>query len=355
VLNKTIAAAVLLAAAAGIFCAARASADRRSADRTRSATAFAAMQRYFDSTGPVYTDAYPPAGSSSAWSFSQALAATVSLARTRPAYRPVLASELELLRYYQRGDSYTPYPSRGSVYLDDNEWLGQDLVAAYRELGERWTLQRAARIFGVVTRAWDGDTHDACSGGVFWTRDPSNSDRNTVSTANGALLALDLYRATNRSRYLAWAKTMYGWVNRCLAQPDGLYADHVSRTGKVAPAEWSYNQGAMIAAAAGLYTATGDRAYLAQANAIAQTALARFEPTNFSGEPSAFVAIFFRDLKRLAGVSPSVSYRDAAQRYADSRWSTVRDPRTGLFHAKGSAATLLDQAAVVELYAQLSE
>ena len=39
-----------------------------------------------------------------------------------------------------------------------------------------------------VVRAWDSDPSHPCSGGIVWTEAPSNDDRNTVTTANGALL-----------------------------------------------------------------------------------------------------------------------------------------------------------------------
>jgi predicted alpha-1,6-mannanase (GH76 family) len=315
--------------------------EGKRANLARATTAFDALQRHFASTGAVYTDATPGKGASSAWSFSQALAATIELAKADPAYRPAVQAQLATLARYWNGRGYRPYPLGGWVYLDDNEWIGQDLVAAYELLGRKQLLQRAQTVFDLVADAWDVDSSDACSGGVFWTHDPTNTDRNTVSTANGALLALDLYRETHQASYLGWARKMYAWVDRCLAASDGLYSDHLSKRGDVDGHEWSYNQGAMIAAGTLLYVATHDARYLARATTLTRATLARFGPSNFAGEPSAFVAILFRDIRRLNAVKPDARYAAAAQRYADANWGT-------------SKSTLLDQSAIVDLYAALA-
>jgi hypothetical protein len=40
--------------------------------------------------------------------------------------------------------------------------------------------------------------------------------------------------------------------------------------------------------------------------------------------------------------------------FADEAWKKARDPKTGLFHFSGRPATLLDQAAMVQVYAELA-
>ncbi len=332
-----------------VLASPRAAPPRSAANLSRAVAAYASMQRFFAGS-QAYNDAYPASGPSSAWSFSQALAATLSLAATSPAYVADVRSELAALDLYWQPAGYLSFPAPpvgtgGSQYLDDNEWIAQDLVRAYGLLHDPRLLARAQQVLALVTAAWDRNGGDACTGGVFWTHDPSNADRNAVSTANGAVLALDLYQQTGDRHQLHWAQTMYGWVRRCLSAPDGLYADHLDPSGAVDRHEWSYNQGAMVAAAVGLYEATGRRAYLAQAQALAAAALARFEADGFADDPACFVAIFFRDLKRLDEAAPDPGYRAAAQRYADDRWAAA---------GEGPASTLLDQAAVVDLYAQLA-
>ena len=228
----------------------------------------------------------------------------------------------------------------GDVYYDDNEWIAQDLLdwdAVRRSPSAR---RKAAQIFQAVTRAWDGDTGKTCPGGVQWTNLPGNDDRNTVSTANGAVVGLRLYLLTHRPDYLRRSERMIGWVEQCLHDSDGLYGDHVSGNGTIDRTEWSYNQGAMIEAYRLLYRATGSRADLTRAEAIADATLAKFHG-RWSKEPTAFAAIFFRRLLALASVDRRSVYVAAAQQYADRLWTR---PRPQLFA----------QAALVQVYAALA-
>ena len=58
----------------------------------------------------------------------------------------------------------------------------------------------------------------------------------------------------------------------------------------------------------------------------------------------------------LGGTSGDPRYRRAAQRFADDAWANVRDSASGLFFSGPSGTTqLLDQAAMVQVYALLAE
>lgn len=353
--------AVLTATLAAALAGARFVSPAAGADNLgRAQAVYSSLERYFGRPGTLRRDGHPGAAASSAWSLSQELAAALGLAEADPSFRADVRADLAALRLYQDGPggylSYPrlPYGAGGHVYYDDNDWLGLDLVRAYRLLGDGAILEQAERIFAFVSSGWDRDTTHACPGGVFWTQDPANTDRNAVSTANAALLALALYRETHVPSYLHWARTMYAWVDRCLASPDGLYADHLTLTGGVDAREWRYNQGAMIAAGAELYSATGDTSYLERATGLADLTLARFAAGEFDGQPLIFAAIFFRDLKTLAAVAADPAYTGAAQGFADRVWRAGRDRRTGLVAATGTAS-LLDEAAVVDLYAELAD
>jgi hypothetical protein len=133
---------------------------------------------------------------------------------------------------------------------------------------------------------------------------------------------------------------MMTWVESCLHDPDGLYADNVGGDGRVDRTEWSYNQGSMLGAYRLLYKATGQRADLTRAETIADKTLAAFHG-RWSREPAVFGAIFFRHLLDLAAVDHRKGYVVAAQRYAAHLW--VR-PRPQLFV----------QSAVVQMYGALA-
>ena len=73
-------------------------------------------------------------------------------------------------------------------------------------------------------------------------------------------------------------------------------------------------------------------------------------------EPPYFLAIFFRNLLALQIADGGLRYRDAVQAYADSAWDVVRDQTTGLFRFSASRPVqLLEQAAMVQIYADLAE
>jgi rhamnogalacturonyl hydrolase YesR len=190
---------------------------------------------------------------------------------------------------------------------------------------------------------------------VFWTAAQGNSDRNTVTTATGALLGLELYARTRDSAKLTWARRMLGWVTTCMLAPDGLLWDHVGLDGSRDETHWSYNQGTAIGANVLLYRLTGDKDALERAEALADSSLAYFDRTPGGREPAFFLAIWFRNLLALESVDGDSRYRDALQEYADAAWGRLRDGSTGLFRFHASRSpTLLEQAAMVQIYAALA-
>ncbi len=317
---------------------------RSDKDAVRAHRAYRSLEwTYLDRRTGDYRQTPRGRAGSHAWPFSQALAATIAVARIdgarSAATRAVPARLAELDRRFRAHGVYRAAP-RGSVYWDDNEWIAQDLLDWDAVRGSSSARRKAAQIFHAVTRAWDPDPQKTCPGGVQWTDARGNDDRNTVSTANGAVVGLRLYLLTHDAAYLRWSQRMLAWVEGCLHEPDGLYGDHVSGDGSIDRTEWSYNQGAMLEAYRLLYRATGDETNLAHAEAIADAAFAAFRG-RWSSEPTAFAAIFFRRVLALAHDDGRRRYVQAAQSYADSLWHA---PRRQLF----------DQAAVVQVYAALA-
>lgn len=237
----------------------------------------------------------------------------------------------------------------GAVFLDDNEWIAEDLLDwnVYRR--NPGAVAEARGIFTGVVQAWDSDVSSTCSGGVYWTTASGVGDRNTVSTANGALVGLRLYALTRRPVYLYWSRRMLDWLDACMLGPDGLYWDHVRADGTVDHRVWTYNQGSLVGAYLTLYETTGDVTALARAERLADATIAAFAGDRLAAEPPEFAAIFFRRALDLAAVDGRSTYVAAAQAYADDAWNRLRDPATGLFSQR-----LLGQAAFVQLYAQLA-
>jgi predicted alpha-1,6-mannanase (GH76 family) len=336
----------------------------RGVARQRALASYAAMQRYFYDPGThLYDETYPASGPAHAWPFSQALWATVDLAGLPGAgaeFRSDLLDRVDALAAYNhpergRPAEYAPAPGGfGGVYYDDNLWIALALVEAGGVEHSASPLTTAKELFDLVGDGWDSNGSDPCPGGVFWTRHGPNRDRNTVTTSNAALLSLRLYGSSRSPAYLAWAERAYAWTKRCLGAPGGLVADHIDLAGNVDQRTWSYNQGAMIAAGVELYRETGRRDYLEDAVRSADASLKEIGDPLASGEPPAFLAIYYRDLLELSAVVSGRNDRAALETFANEAWSQARDPRTGLFHFGGRGPTLLDQAAMVQVYAELA-
>jgi hypothetical protein len=301
------------------------------------------------------------------WPLTQALMATLGVAGM-PGMAARFASDVRgwfaaLERYWDgraRPPAYAssvmpPLGAGGDIFYDDNAWAGLAFIQQHRMTGDAWTLRCAVNVFDFLVTGWDDEPSHAAPGGIFWTRARGNRDRNLVSTIPPAALGLHLFELTREGRYLDWARRMLMWADTCLRDQDGLYWDHIGLDGAVDTARWSYNQGAVIAAHTLLSRVTGDRAALARAAEIAGAALRLYAGDGFAAQDPVFNAIFFRNLLLLDTERADPAHRAAMQRYGEQAWNSARDPASGLFRFKpGSPVSLLDQAAMVQIYAYLA-
>jgi hypothetical protein len=349
-----------LCAALGAFAC---SADPAGADRNayRAAVSYWAMQHtFFDRSQGFYREESGRGDAARAWPYSQALAATLAMTKVPNRGRLYLADaarRVSGLAGYQRADGAfaAVRGPKGAIFYDDNEWIALELLRWYDLRSSPRVLAGAERVFRLVVSAWDSDQTHACPGGVFWTTERGNRDRNTVTTATGALLGLELFSRTHDAAQLSWAERMLSWVSACMLAPDGLLWDHLELDGTLDETHWSYNQGTAIGANVLLYRLTGDTAALERAEALADASLGYFDRTPGGSEPSFFLAIWFRNLLALESVDGDARYRDALQQYADAVWDRQRDQSTGLFHFhEPRPAQLLEQAAMVQICAALA-
>jgi len=343
----------------------------------RALASFEAMQRQYSIAGSGLYDGEP---FSFLWPFSQALAATVSVANiphlpSGPAkeLREQLRERLTGLNdYLDRDNSGAPegtYVSTlpafdgtvappagpgGPKYYDDNDWVGIELVRLYQLTRSAAFLGSAEGIMAFEMTGWQESSELACPGGVPFSNLAENNERNTVTTAPAAELGALLYRYTHNAAYLSFAVKAYDWVRSCLLESNGMYADHINRRGVLSLALWSYNQGSMIGAGTLLYQATGSAGYLYQARQTAQAARSYFTSERLGSENPFFVAVYFRNLLYLDSVTHDPPGGSVAQAYVNYAWEHERV--TGDVFVFGSPATgeLLDQAAVVQIYALLA-
>jgi hypothetical protein len=320
------------------------------ADARAAGLAYAAMRRRFAFVDGRYAASDTRHSSAHLWPLSQALTASLAFGSLpgpdAGAARADALRTVGALAEYGSGQGYESVPLTarqrgGNLYYDDNNWIALDLLAVFRLSGEQAVLRRAEGVFRFLVSGWDTKARDACPGGVYWARPPLRQIRTTVSTANAAVVALRLYQATRSRQYLAWAERMYGWVRQCLAGRNGLYYDDLDRLGNVSKHEWTYNQGAMIAAGVLLARETGKRTYLDQARASARAALDRYTASGYKREPPIFVAIFFSDVNLTHAVQLP-SYRTALRHYLRRHVRLRPDGHFG--------SSLVFQAAAVQLY-----
>jgi hypothetical protein len=332
-------------------------------DAARARVAYAAMQRSFYRAGNgLYRNVPGDRGYAQAWPFSQALAATVAvdgLPGAAGGDRAAVDDRLRGLARYWDGRGYRPRPrihgdNGGPRYSDDNEWIALELTSVGRLGVWRGSIARAARVFDLALSHWDRDRSHPCAGGIFWSERSNVDDRNTVSTAPAAELALQLYTFTKQYRYLYWGHRFYHWVESCMGRDDGLFADHLDLDGNRDWTVWSYNQGTMIGASVMLARATGQQLYLERAEQLANVAMSYYTPQRLLSEPPAFGAIFVHNLLALDQLDPDPGLRAKLQGYADALWSKV-DPGTGLLHVSLSRRPrLIEQAALVRMLATLA-
>lgn len=365
-------------------------------DPARALAAYAAMQQSFYIPGSGLYEGEPY---SYLWPFSQALAATISVASIKgqaASQASVHSREIQVRMYglgkywatptplaghaptgeqtegEEAGEGSEPaeapgiappalpsfngevVPPGGASYYDDNEWVGIELARLYKLRHEAALLEKAEQIMAFVMAGWEANPKLACPGGIPFSDSPSNTDRNTVTDGPAAELGVQLYRLTGNAVYLGFAQMAYEWVRRCLMQPSGMYGDHIRLHGVVDPSLWSYNQGSMIGAGVLLYQATGNSGFLYDARQTAKASLAYFTVQRLLAENPFFPAVYLRDLMYLDAVSHDPPGARLAQAYVDSVWVHQR-LTDGLFAFGSPPSTqLLTQASVVQIYALLS-
>jgi hypothetical protein len=344
-----------------------------SGNPARALRAFEAMQHYYYVPGSGLYEGEP---FSFLWPFSQALAATVSMANV-PNLPIALAPELHarligLRNYLDTNNSGAPEGTftsslaafdgtvapptgpGGAKYYDDNDWLGIELARIYKKTRNAGALGYAEGIVAFEIAGYSTDPTFACPGGIPFSNGAENTDRNTITTAPAAELGVQMYKITGNVAYLRFAETAYNWVRSCLLQPNNLYADHIRTHGVIDTTFWSYNQGVMIGAGTLLYQATGNSGYLYQARQTAQAAREYFTPQRLGEENPFFPSVYFRNILYLDSVTHDPPGPKLAQAYVDYAWQHLRLSDDLFVAGSPASAQLLYQAAIVQIYALLS-
>jgi uncharacterized protein YyaL (SSP411 family) len=190
-------------------------------------------------------------------------------------------------------------------------------------------------------------------GGLYW-RENDYTTKNTCSNGPGIVLALKLHKATGDKKYLTTGVELFNWTNKNLLSPEGVYYDNIRvKEGKTDKRAYTYNLGTMLQSNVLLYQITKEKSYLEEANRLAKAGRSYFFKNNRLPDHYWFNAVMFRgyiDLYKITGDKNLIQFfADDAERI----WKEEKD-ENGLF-GKHQAKTLIDQAAMLEIYSCLEQ
>lgn len=307
------------------------------------------------------------------WPFSGTLSAAAAIMETDPSYAdtlenrvlPGLEEYFDTTREPHAYSSYINTAPASDRFYDDNIWLGIDFTDLYLMTSDSMYLDKAEMIWKFIESGMD----DRLGGGIYWCEQKKGS-KNACSNAPGSVFALKLYKATGDSHYLSQGKSLYEWTYNTLRDTtDNLYLDNISLSGKIQTWKFAYNSGQMVQAGALLYEATGDKAYLEQAQRTAASCYDFFFEDYTAEDGSSFRilkagntwfnAVMVRGLAELYRTDGNPTYVDAVRKSLDTAWEKSRTAE-GLFNDDCSGRKtnetkwLLVQGAMAEMYARMA-
>lgn len=234
-------------------------------------------------------------------------------------------------------------------YYDDNQWIGIACMDAYNRTKKAQYLEISKTIYRFMMSGYD----TVSGGGIYW-RENDKSSKNTCSNGPGVLLALQLYNVTKQRSYLDTAKLLYDWTNKYLLSPNGVYFDALEMKGnKISRATYTYNTGTMLQSNVLLFKATGDKKYLLEAQRLATAAEHYFYRNNRLPDNYWFNAVLLRGYVELYKIEKDKKRLQFFIDDANSVWQHEKD-ENGLL-GKTKSKKLIDQAAMIEIFAHLEE
>jgi len=226
------------------------------------------------------------------------------------------------------------YPDMmANKFNDDLGWWALASLRAYQLTGTAEYRNRGSFLFDRIYEEWDTSYY---GGGIWWRRDAhdpnasSNAQKNVATNAPMVITAVKLYQATGDSAYLTKATQIYNWVKSKLVSGSKIN-DHLQGPGAGTVIDWdfSYNYGNYLGAAVSLYEATGNNAYITDANTAATYVIDNMvsaQTLMYEGENDAagFKMIFARNLNRLRTIGGQSQYLNFLQQNATQAWNHRR-------------------------------
>jgi len=236
----------------------------------------------------------------------------------------------------------------GERYYDDNEWIGITALDAYARTKKKSNLELGKTMYEFIMSGYDS----ALGGGIYW-KETSKSSKNTCSNGPGALVALQLYQATKDKAYLDSALKIYNWTNEKLQAPSKLYYDNIrTRDSGISKSTLSYNTSTMLESAVYLYERTGDKTYLQQANAIADSSLPYFYGGEAFRDGYWFNAVLLRGYQHLLKHNKDMKYILGFKKCLDNALRISKND-AGLFKDRGGrVSNLVEHGGMLEILAR---
>lgn len=236
-----------------------------------------------------------------------------------------------------------------SRFYDDNQWIAIAYLDAYHRTREARYLKKAIMVYDYMITGID----DKAGGGLYW-KEGDFSTKNTCSNAPAILVALQLYKMTKEKKYMETALAVYNWTNKTLRAPDGLFYDAIKiSSGEIDRKFYTYNTGAMLQANALLFGITAEKKYLTEAQQISKAAKSYFFKDNRLPGHYWFNAVLLRGNIELYKIDKNPDWINIFRNEAQRIWAEERDGANLL--GEHQEKTLIDQAAMMEIYARLQQ
>ena len=148
-------------------------------------------------------------------------------------------------------------------FNDDMIWLALSSLRAYDATKDQEYKVVADFLWGRIKLSWSDNVF---GGGITWKQN-TPKQKNAVSNAPAAIVAMRLYDIDKKPEDLEWAKKIYAWQKANLVDPvTGAVWDNISEENGVIKTnkDWvfTYNMGTWIGIGLRLYKETNDQTYL---------------------------------------------------------------------------------------------
>jgi predicted alpha-1,6-mannanase (GH76 family) len=158
-------------------------------------------------------------------------------------------------------------------FNDDMIWLAISSLRAYDATKDQEYKDVADYLWGRIKLSWS----DVFGGGITWKQN-TPKQKNAVSNAPAAIVAMRLYDIDKKPEDLEWAKKIYAWQKANLVDPvTGAVWDNISEENGVIKTnkDWvfTYNMGTWIGIGLRLYKETNQQVYLDDAVKCGRTVL----------------------------------------------------------------------------------